>query len=175
MSRRVNSATACKVAPRAIQIAEDMKAFSRRFSSHFTQPSSLISPKASRFSKGDRGSGFLGFPRQFREFIRSISTDREAGIGTNAQALAAHKFTGRPDFSTGDASLPPAEAFRRNQFPPRRNRFRLSTKTAGNSRYAALPALVQQWGSIMFVFLNMLYRAYCRARLLEMRRQYLAN
>jgi hypothetical protein len=35
--------------------------------------------------------------------------------------------------------------------------------------------LVKQRGSIMFELLNLLYRAYCRARLLEMRRHHLAS
>jgi hypothetical protein len=40
---------------------------------------------------------------------------------------------------------------------------------------AASAPLVKQRGSIMFALLNLLYRAYCRARLLEMRRQHLAG
>jgi hypothetical protein len=39
----------------------------------------------------------------------------------------------------------------------------------------SIGTMVKQRGSIMFAFLNLVYRAYCRARLLEIRRQYLAS
>jgi hypothetical protein len=74
----------------------------------------------------------------------------------------AHKFAGE-------------DGFRRNQFLPRRNRFRRPAKAAGNGRRRSIGSLVKQRGSIMLAFLNLLYRAYCRARLLEMRRQHLAG
>jgi hypothetical protein len=36
-------------------------------------------------------------------------------------------------------------------------------------------ALIKQWSSIMWAIITLMYRSYCRARLLEMRKYHLAN
>jgi hypothetical protein len=64
------------------------------------------------------------------------------------------------------AGVPP---HRRNQWGARRNHFSRTTKKAGNNRMQRL-VLIKQWSSIMWGFIGSLYRAFCYARLLEMRR-----
>jgi hypothetical protein len=60
-------------------------------------------------------------------------------------------------------------------FASRRNHFMHRTKTGGNRDQGSVEQLVKQWSSIMSAILTLFYRAYCLARLTEMRRRHLAH
>jgi hypothetical protein len=55
----------------------------------------------------------------------------------------------------------------------RRNRFQQRATPAGNDRRPACAAAGQTRSSVMSVLINLFYREYCRARLMEMRKHHL--
>jgi hypothetical protein len=133
MSRQVNSATACKAAARAIQIAVDMKAFSRRFSSGITQPSCLISPKGPLAPPKGSRRRLLGFrapaSRIYPQHIHSLKRQnrRDCTATCCAQIHRPARLFNRR------ALLPIRRDVLTKPISTATKPFRLSTKTAGNS------------------------------------------
>jgi hypothetical protein len=61
------------------------------------------------------------------------------------------------------------------QFVASMKPFSFASKKPGNRGALTLLQLIKQRGSIMWTLISILYRAYCRQRLLEIRKYHLAG
>jgi hypothetical protein len=93
-----------------------------------------LGPAIPAYRQNSRDSSLTLSRRCIRRSVRSISTASRARIRLISQTLAAHEFTGQPEFSTAASA---SGRSRRNQILRRRNRFRLPAKAAGNGPRAA--------------------------------------